>query len=724
MRHDYEELDGDETDGSTDSDQALQQEDDPSTSDIVPGPTTLSTDRARTFILNDEPSQGPKTWFAGKTLKIRNRGESHAVNRVKVTAVAVRERGTDKFSRIIRFIYSLPSSFSTLLESWIAVPKCTRMFGTLFSKRDNTGRLTIPPNDSTEFQDVIERHILDHCSVLTLDQRCADWFVLRQFRVTGTSAGKILHANDAFREMVGLSEPTCTEQTLQQSLLSFVQTWFGGGRSTEPMMRGTANEPAVVASLKLKAFVQAFYSCGMLSMKAKPWLACSPDGIAIIELLDLGLCSEESETESTQLCSVEIKTNVAQSSLDRALGLATADLVTCEVGDQSFRRYIPAEHIGQILHQMLVLAVNYVIYVSCSESGIMYTVLVHCNNSVLDTCLSALNAIALPVVSWAHQPGPLQIPSFSDTETTKVLQSRFQFWSLVNNYVTQNDAFPPLKLFKHASQSLYSRTKGGVDGSTQARAILRSSTSAMKWEQKVVTQTLKTLSVNAFISWRMSQKRDLLQSKETFRSLKSYRQALNGIQSLAEFVHDASKELIVYAQSLGTEDNAETLEVHQDEIQRLHTLARTRKRRRLVFFNGPDGISLRLNVKNHILKQQKGQQYCALCGIRGITENEEGWRGHRTTYKCLQCDVYLCTRIYRGLRKSCSEVWHSLRVLKPRSTAKPCSRSVFPMHGHDQVGDERKEGQSGPNTRLNTRVRETRTDEEEDLIRPRRRART
>ncbi|PXF43989.1 hypothetical protein BWQ96_06222 [Gracilariopsis chorda] len=590
MRHDYEELDGDETDGSTDSDQALQQEDDPSTSDIVPGPTTLSTDRARTFILNDEPSQGPKTWFAGKTLEIRNRGESHAVNRVKVTAVAVRERGTDKFSRIIRFIYSLPSSFSTLLESWIAVPKCTRMIGTLFSKRDNTGRLTIPPNDSTEFQDVIERHILDHCSVLTLDQRCADWFVLRQFRVTGTSAGKILHANDAFREMVGLSEPTCTEQTLQQSLLSFVQTWFGGGRSTEPMMR------------------------------------------------------------------VEIKTNVAQSSLDRALGLATADLVTCEVGDQSFRRYIPAEHIGQILHQMLVLAVKYVIYVSCSESGIMYTVLVHCNNSVLDTCLSALNAIALPVVSWAHQPGPLQIPSFSDTETTKVLQSRFQFWSLVNNYVTQNDAFPPLKLFKHASQSLYSRTKGGVDGSTRARAILRSSTSAMKWEQKVVTQTLKTLSVNAFISWRMSQKRDLLQSKETFRSLKSYRQALNGIQSLADFVHDASKELIFYAQSLGTEDNAETLEVPQDEIQRLHTLARTRKRRHLVFFNGPDGISLRLNVKNHILKKHKGQQYCALCGIRGITENEEGWRGHRTTYKCLQCDVYLCTRIYRGLRKSCSEV--------------------------------------------------------------------
>ncbi|PXF43292.1 hypothetical protein BWQ96_06931 [Gracilariopsis chorda] len=245
----------------------------------------------------------------------------------------------------------------------------------------------------------------------------------------------------------------------------------------------------------------------------------------------------------------------------------------------------------------------------------------------------------------------------------------------------------------------------------------------MKWEQKVVTQTLKTLSVNAFISWRMSQKRDLLQSKETFRSLKSYRQALNGIQSLADFVHDASKELIVYAQSLGTEDNAETLEVHQDEIQRLHTLARTRKRRRFVFFNGPDGISLRLNVKNHILKQQKGQQYCALCGVRGITENEEGWRGHRTTYKCLQCDVYLCTRIYRGLRKSCSKVWHSLRVLKPRSTAKPCSRSVFTMHGHDQVGDEREEGQSGPNTRLNTRVRETRTDEEEDLIRPRRRAR-
>ena len=125
---------------------------------------------------------------------------------------------------------------------------------------------------------------------------------------------------------------------------------------------------------------------------------------------------------------------------------------------------------------------------------------------------------------------------FSDAATSCIINSMLQFWQLVKKYVKQKNAVPPLKLFNHASQRLYSRTKDWVDGSTQARAILRSSTSSMKWEQNVATQSFKKLSIKAFIAWRMEQKKDFLESKQAFQSLTSHRHALNQVESLADFV--------------------------------------------------------------------------------------------------------------------------------------------------------------------------------------------
>jgi hypothetical protein len=110
-------------------------------------------------------------------------------------------------------------------------------------------------------------------------------------------------------------------------------------------------------------------------------------------------------------------------------------------------------------------------------------------------------------VEWTHEQDPV-IPDIQDAELKKEIGNRLKFWRLVNGYVLENGPFyPPVKLFRHGVQSLYSKTKGGVDGSAEARAILRCSTSAMKCEQKIVTQTLKTLAVNSFIAWRIRQKK-------------------------------------------------------------------------------------------------------------------------------------------------------------------------------------------------------------------------
>jgi hypothetical protein len=79
---------------------------------------------------------------------------------------------------------------------------------------------------------VVEMHILENCNVLTVGQRCDDWFVLRQFRITGTKAGKILMASESVRAWLGLqssahvSEPSGPIEE-ESMLLSFLaSSWF------------------------------------------------------------------------------------------------------------------------------------------------------------------------------------------------------------------------------------------------------------------------------------------------------------------------------------------------------------------------------------------------------------------------------------------------------------------------------------------------------------------
>ena len=97
------------------------------------------------------------------------------------------------------------------------------------------------------------------CTVLSVGQRCADWFVPRQFRITGKNAGKILieNANGKGRER------THADAVVED----FCDGWFSAKASTEPMMRGSANEGAVLKAMERMPFLQVVYECGMLGIK-------------------------------------------------------------------------------------------------------------------------------------------------------------------------------------------------------------------------------------------------------------------------------------------------------------------------------------------------------------------------------------------------------------------------------------------------------------------------
>jgi hypothetical protein len=149
-----------------------------------------------------------------------------------------------------------------------------------------------------------------------------------------------------------------------------------------------------------------------------------------------------------------------------------------------------------------------------------------------------------------------------------------------------------------------------VDGSAQARAIMRSTTISPQWEQNIVTQTFKTLAVNSFVAYRLQLKADLLRSSEEFRSISAFRASMNSIQSLSDFIYDVSPDLLSHAEKLqkesregmilNTSEGAGHDCISNVDIARLSARALSRKRRRMQYFNEDEGRILRLSSIPHI----------------------------------------------------------------------------------------------------------------------------
>ena len=94
------------------------------------------------------------------------------------------------------------------------------------------------------------------------------------------------------------------------------------------------------------------------------------------------------------------------------------------------------------------------------------------------------------LVSWAHERdnddnSAIKVPSWVKPKDRKLIKSYLVLWSVVNLHVQRNGPFKPLLLFKHASQSLYSKLKCGVDGLSQYRHVMNSPGVSLKWEQKL-----------------------------------------------------------------------------------------------------------------------------------------------------------------------------------------------------------------------------------------------
>ena len=262
------------------------------------------TDSDQNFVIEGGPEFAQKYFSATKAITGAPNGQS------KLTARAVREYGTAKASRVISFIHSLPESLSRGLNTWIAVP----------NPRINVSKTVFSGSDDP-LMNACEAFMSRTCTAFTLGQRTADWFMNRKFRITGTNTGQILRYDALFCSLLGLSDAKIKERTLKDWFEVLSSSWFSTKVSTEAMMRGTANEAAVLHYVRNLKFIAGVYDFGMIAMNIFNYLASSPDAVAVIKhdgifssVLD-GNADISHDSQSFWVALVEIKTKISANTL-------------------------------------------------------------------------------------------------------------------------------------------------------------------------------------------------------------------------------------------------------------------------------------------------------------------------------------------------------------------------------------------------------------------------
>lgn len=97
--------------------------------------TGQKLDRRAGFVIYDEPENAPDSIFATKALATCIPGE----RRKQVTAIAIREHGTNKQANILRSYHCVPSAIHDAFHTWIAVTRSENWDNRLlFSGQENS----------------------------------------------------------------------------------------------------------------------------------------------------------------------------------------------------------------------------------------------------------------------------------------------------------------------------------------------------------------------------------------------------------------------------------------------------------------------------------------------------------------------------------------------------------------------------------------------------------
>ena len=123
------------------------------------------------------------------------------------------------------------------------------------------------------------------------------------------------------------------------------------------MIIGAWNEDAVLVAFSNLPFVKKVFSCGLFKSHRFPWLAASPDAIAVL-----------ASNDSRLVCSViEVKTRTTENTIVEAEGIAAkhnGKYILANIEDDIWNDAVPWDHSNQVLLQLAVTGWVFSTYIS------------------------------------------------------------------------------------------------------------------------------------------------------------------------------------------------------------------------------------------------------------------------------------------------------------------------------------------------------------------------
>ena len=157
----------------------------------------------------------------------------------------------------------------------------------------------------------------------------------------------------------------------------------------------------------------------------------------------------------------------------------------------------------------------------------MLTIVLMFDEAIIQHVTQFVDNIVMATIGWVRD-GVADVPldKYED-DVEDLLLERVPFWKCVNKTIREERPFMPIRIFRHSTQSFYAKTREGVDGNSQTRSVLKSSSTAHKLELKVVTHTFKTILVNAFVFFFFFESKHFIYSVRNVHSLETEQHYLN-----------------------------------------------------------------------------------------------------------------------------------------------------------------------------------------------------
>mgnify|MGYP003884020033 CR=1 FL=1 len=393
---------------------------------------------------------------------------------------------------------------------------------------------------------------------------------------------------------------------------------------------GTENELNVCNSLRKSRHIVALFEVGLIASKnaEDTHLAASSDGIAFVNTPD----------GEVVMATVTINTKVVETHYRSASVTAEryGDFFMCECGsDMWFNSVSTAQHRAQVLHQAMVLDLDYALFVVAQPTNLCYAALIHISPEQRNTYRQYLRPYK-HLVSWIHTRGPNPPAGLTDKQA-QIVDSHLKLWRAERQHVVTNGLQRPARVLKTAVATFYSLCKEGVDKHTQARVQFRDSHLHLKWRQSVVVNALLSIATNAITAARICR---TFFDLESFVGLDSFRKPAFNMLPYCSGILDIVMGLVRHA-------SLQRCEARQRQLSAVpRQRVRIPKRNRRAFWASVDGKRIRLSNDHHQPIVQTTNATCPLCKCRS------------PQYKCAVCDTPLCMRRKNGAAAEAQTCWN------------------------------------------------------------------